>query len=160
MLGGFALNAVVTMALHPSEEEGDDEVNGGGDVDNASWARATTGVDARLVDGLAGRPGAAGAECGGGPLTSLAEVEQLEGTSFADRLYGDAGPNQLLGRAGGDVFYGAEGSDLLLTNAADTDTLISCGVEVDTALIDRPGYGDTPDPDCETIFEADPKYAG
>jgi Ca2+-binding RTX toxin-like protein len=140
---------------------GGDELNGGPDRDNASWARATTGVEAHIVEGVAGRPGtAAGPECGTGPLSALAEVEDLEGTSFADRLFGGPGPNQLLGRAGGDSFYGAEGADLLLTNAGDADPVISCGADTDTAVIDHPLYGESPDPDCESLPEADPKYAG
>ena len=137
-----------------------DELNGGGDRDNASWARLTTSVEASLATGRAGAPGASGPQCASGSLASLAEIEDLEGSSFADTLSGDSGPNQLLGRAGGDTFRGAEGSDLLLTNAGDFDPLISCGADTDIALIDHPLYGETPDPDCESLQEADPKYAG
>jgi Ca2+-binding RTX toxin-like protein len=140
---------------------GGDELNGGGGRDNASWARATTGVEARIVEGVAGQPGDGnGPQCGSAPLSTIAEVEDLEGTSFADRLYGGPGANQLLGRAGGDSFYGAEGSDLLLTNAGDLDPVISCGADPDTAVIDHPLYGESVDPDCESLSEADPKYAG
>jgi Ca2+-binding RTX toxin-like protein len=137
-----------------------DELNGGGDRDNASWARLTTSVEASLATGQAGAPGAGGPQCASGSLDSLAEIEDLEGSSFADTLSGGSGPNQLLGRAGGDTFRGAEGSDLLLTNAGDLDPLISCGADTDIALIDHPLYGETPDPDCESLQEADPKYAG
>jgi Ca2+-binding RTX toxin-like protein len=138
-----------------------DQLSGGGDRDNASWARYSAGIEARIAEGVAGRPGTgSGPDCGGEPLDTLAEIEDLEGTSFADSLFGGPGPDQLLGRAGGDTYSGAEGSDAILANSGDLDPTIACGADLDVAAIDHPQYGDSPDSDCESILEADPKYAG
>ena len=41
----------------------------------------------------------------------FAEVEDLEGSSFGDVFYGDAGPNQLLGHPGPDVYFAGAGED-------------------------------------------------
>jgi Ca2+-binding RTX toxin-like protein len=140
---------------------GGDELNGGGDRDNASWARYDAPIEARIAEGLAGRPGTgSGPVCGADPFDTLLEIEALEGTRFGDTLFGGPGPDQLLGRAGADTFHGAGGADLLLTHSADADRSIVCGDDLDIAVIDHPQYGDLPDPDCESTPTENPKYAG
>lgn len=91
-----------------------DRLVGGPDKDNASWAKLSgTGIEARIAEATAGRPGAAGLTCDGAgeAVDILDAVDDLEGTSAADGLFGGPGANQLLGRAGADAFYGREGTD-------------------------------------------------
>ena len=54
MLGGFALNAVVTMAFHPSEEEGDREAIFAEYADSGAWVAIHLGQFAGVLLGLAG----------------------------------------------------------------------------------------------------------
>jgi Ca2+-binding RTX toxin-like protein len=136
-------------------------LDGGTGSDNASWAKfKDSGVEARLAEGVAGRPGDGTIpDCSGGTLGTLRGIEDLEGSSQADGLYGDAGPNSLLGRAGADVFYAREGNDTIRANAADLDPVIDCGPDNDTAVIDFSNYGDSP-ANCESVKQADSKYTG
>jgi hypothetical protein len=134
-----------------------EQIVGGEGRDNSSWARIDEGIQADLTVGRAGRPGATGAPaCAGGTPDSLAEIEDLEGSSFGDILYGDAGPNQLLGHPGADVYFAAAGEDSILANSGDADVSINCGVDKDSVTIDRPQYGDPAPVECEEVFEADP----
>lgn len=138
-------------------------LNGGPGRDNASWAKFNEpdaegrGVDARLDLRQAGRPGPANMpQCGDAPLDGLEQIEDLEGSSLADVFYGDAGPNQLLGHLGPDIYFAGGGEDSILANSGDFDPVIDCGEGIDSAVIDRPQYGDVAAPDCENVFEADP----
>ena len=135
-----------------------DRIDGGEfDRDNASWAKFGEGVEARLDQGLAGRPGPGGeVQCAGGTPDSLTGVEDLEGTASADVLYGDAEGNQLLGHLGPDTYFSGGGEDTILANSGDFDPVIDCGEEEDTAIIDRAPFGDVAAADCENVFEADP----
>jgi hypothetical protein len=54
MLGGFALNAVVTVALHPSGEEGDREAIFAEYADGGAWVATHLGQFAGVLLGLAG----------------------------------------------------------------------------------------------------------
>jgi Ca2+-binding RTX toxin-like protein len=135
----------------------DERIIGGTGRDNASWARFGEGVEANLASGTAGRPGGGEApDCGGEPLDSLAEIEDLEGSSFADTFYGDGGPNQLLGHPGPDIYFAGAGEDSILANSADADLVINCGPDNDSALIDFPQYGDPEPVECESIAEGEP----
>jgi Ca2+-binding RTX toxin-like protein len=135
----------------------DERIVGGAGRDNASWARFGEGVEANLASGAAGRPGSGEApECGAEPLDSISEVEDLEGSSFDDVFYGDAGPNQLLGHDGADVYFAGAGEDSILANSGDADLVINCGADNDSALIDHPQYGDPAPVECESVAEADP----
>jgi Ca2+-binding RTX toxin-like protein len=130
---------------------------GGPGRDNASWARFGEGVEVNLASGATGRPGSGEApDCGGAPLGSVSEVEDLEGSNSADVFYGDAGPNQLLGHAGADAYFAGAGEDSILANSGDADAVINCGPDNDSALIDRPQYGDPAPIECESVAEADP----
>jgi Ca2+-binding RTX toxin-like protein len=137
--------------------EGDYIDGGEFDRDNASWAKFGEGIDARLDQGLAGRPGPGGeVQCAGGTPDSLTGIEDLEGTFAADVLYGDAEANQLLGHLGADTYFSGGGEDTILANSGDFDPTIDCGEEEDTAIIDRAPFGDVAAADCENVFEADP----
>lgn len=136
-----------------------DLIDGGKDRDNSSWTKLKEGVEARLDTGRAGRPGGTEPDCTGvGASTdSLVEVDDLEGSAFADTFYGDGGENQLLGHLGADSYFGEGGNDSILANAGDDDAVINCGEGVDTALIDRrPKYNDPVPVECEAVREADP----
>jgi Ca2+-binding RTX toxin-like protein len=133
------------------------KIVGGIGRDNASWARFGEGVQANLATGVAGRPGSGETPaCGGEPFDSIAEVEDLEGSSSGDVFYGDGGPNQLLGHPGPDLYFAGAGEDSILANSGDADLVVNCGADTDSATIDRPGYGDPAPVECESVFEADP----
>jgi Ca2+-binding RTX toxin-like protein len=135
----------------------DERIVGGPGRDNSSWARFKEGVEANLASGTAGRPGSGDVPtCGGEPLDTIAEVEDLEGSSSEDTFYGDGGPNQLLGHPGPDAYFAGAGEDSILANSGDADKVIDCGPDNDSALIDRPQFGDPPPIECESVAEADP----
>jgi Ca2+-binding RTX toxin-like protein len=152
LLGGNGNDLFLSNAVCDGER-----TVGGSGRDNASWARFGEGVEANLAAGTAGRPGSGEApECGGEPLDSIAEVEDLEGSGSGDVFYGDGGPNQLLGHPGPDALFAGAGEDSILANSGDADKTIDCGPDNDTALVDHPQYGDPAPVECESVFEADP----
>jgi Ca2+-binding RTX toxin-like protein len=85
---------------------GRDHIEGGDGRDTASYAGATGAVVARLYNGLMGEGDAAG--------DRYVSVEDLEGSSFNDHLYGDDKGNSLWGRDGVDALFGLKGNDVLL----------------------------------------------
>jgi len=152
LLGGDGNDLFLSNAVCDGER-----ILGGSGRDNSSWARFKEGVGANLASGVAGRPGGGEAPtCGGGTLDSMAEIEDLEGSAFDDRLYGDGGPNQLLGRPGRDAYFAGAGEDSILANSGDSDLAIDCGPDNDSALVDHPQYADPPPVECESVAEADP----
>lgn len=152
LLGGNGNDLFLSNSVCDGER-----IVGGAGRDNGSWARFGEGVEANLAAGTAGRPGSGEAPaCGGEPLDSVAEVEDLEGSSFADVLYGDGGPNQLLGHSGADTYFAGAGEDSILANSADADKVIDCGPDADSALIDFPQYGDPEPVECEQVAEGEP----
>jgi Ca2+-binding RTX toxin-like protein len=139
-----------------------DHLNGGADRDNANWANFGSAVSIDLATQRAGLVGGGGQpSCASGTPTILSGLEDIEGTSFADAMLGDAGPNQLLGRLGSDTYHAGDGNDLILANSgtpvADPDPVVDCGAGFDTALIDRPQNGPDATPtECESVEERDP----
>jgi Ca2+-binding RTX toxin-like protein len=135
-----------------------DLINGGEGRDNASWAKFGEAVEARIGSGDAGRPGLGGGpQCEGGFPDTLQQVEDLEGSSSGDVLYGGPGPNQLLGHSGPDSYFAGVGEDSILANSGDADPVIDCGESPgDVALVDHPAFGDAVPIECETVQEADP----
>jgi Ca2+-binding RTX toxin-like protein len=131
-------------------------LSGGNGRDNASWARFGEGVAVDLGSGQAGRPGAGGVPSCAGGLDPLGEIEDLEGSNFADAFFGDGGPNQLLGHEGPDIYYARAGADSILANSGDADPVIDCGDDIDRALVDYPQYGDATPVNCEVVREAAP----
>jgi Ca2+-binding RTX toxin-like protein len=152
LLGGNGNDLFLSNSVCDGEH-----ILGGAGRDNSSWARFGEGVEANLAAGTAGRPGSGEAPaCGGEPLDSITEVEDLEGSSFDDVFYGDGGPNQLLGHLGRDTYFAGAGEDSILANSGDSDLVINCGPDNDSALIDHPQYGDPAPVECESVAEADP----
>lgn len=84
---------------------GRDHIEGGDGRDTASYVTATAAVVARLYNGLLGDGDAAG--------DRYVSVENLEGSSFNDHLYGDEKGNTLWGRDGVDALFGMKGNDVL-----------------------------------------------
>ncbi len=136
-------------------------IDGEAGVDNASWARlGPSGVAARLDVGKVGNYGAPGNPgCNSGTPDTLAEVEDLEGSEFADLLVGDSGENQLLGHKGPDEYFAGAGPDRILANSEDSDPVINCGPDEDLAVIDIPTatYADATPVECETVREGAPE---
>src|SRR5436305_3683525 len=151
LLGGAGNDLFLSNSVCDGER-----IVGGAGRDNASWARFGEGVEANLASGAAGRPGSGEAPaCGGEPLDSISEVEDLEGSNSADVFYGDGGPNQLLGHEGADVYSAGAGEASILANSADADSLINCGPHAHSALIDFAQFGDPEPVECESVAEAD-----
>jgi Ca2+-binding RTX toxin-like protein len=134
-----------------------DQLDGGPDRDNANWANFNTAIAIDMADNEAGFVGTGGQPaCGGGQLTHLEAIEDVEGTSFDDTMIGDSGDNQLLGRPGKDSYFAAAGNDSILANSGDQDATIDCGEGFDTAQVDHPQYGDPAPVNCESVVERDP----
>jgi Ca2+-binding RTX toxin-like protein len=131
---------------------GNDNLNGGSDTDTVTYAQAPAGITAYLTAGTA---------TGGAGNDTLAQLENLTGSPFADTLTGSPQANEITGGAGGDTISALAGADNVLIRDGEADTA-SCGTEIDTATSDQESL-DTVDPDCETISslpEADPDDGG
>jgi Ca2+-binding RTX toxin-like protein len=140
-----------------------DTLDGGAERDNANWANFGSSVSIDMGAGSAGLVGSGGApSCpSGASLTTLAAIEDTEGTSLADVMVGDSGPNQLLGRPGDDVYHAGDGTDSILANSGtpgpDPDPTIDCGAGFDTAQIDQVQNGpDAAPAGCEAVEEREP----
>jgi hypothetical protein len=164
LLGGDGNDLFLSVSICDGEM-----VAGGEGRDNSSWARLplpgkpAEGVEARLdaIPPKVGRFGASGSPgCGGETLDTLSSIEDLEGSEQADLLVGDSGPNQLLGHRGPDEYFAGADTDLILANSADSDPLIDCGADVDSAVIDVPHPGEYEDAapvNCETVRQGMPE---
>lgn len=156
LLGGDGNDLFLSVSICDGET-----LDGGEGRDNASWARlGGPGVEARLDAGLVGRFGAAGDPgCDGESPDALVGIEDLEGSEAADALIGDAGPNQLLGHKGPDEYFAAAGADSILANSADSDPVINCGADLDSAVIDVPTatYADATPIECESVRQGAPE---
>ncbi len=88
---------------------GSDTLKGGNGIDTADYRTSNDGVYASLSNGS----GNAFNNVGNIKwLDSLDGIENLAGSSLADRLYGDSGNNVLTGRAGDDWLSGGRGNDV------------------------------------------------
>ncbi len=85
---------------------GADLLDGGSGTDRAQYFMSKQGVTASLANSAINTGDAAG--------DSYVSIEDLAGSRFADRLFGDAGANTLLGNEGDDLLDGAAGNDVLL----------------------------------------------
>jgi Ca2+-binding RTX toxin-like protein len=134
-----------------------DHLDGGPDRDNANWANFNAAVAIDMGAQQAGLVGSAGQlQCSSASLlTTLEAIEDTEGTSLDDVMFGDAGNNQLLGRPGEDSYSAAAGDDVILANSGDFDPLIECGEGFDTALIDFSPQDSAPIA-CEDVEERAP----
>jgi Ca2+-binding RTX toxin-like protein len=99
---------------------GADMLDGGIGINTASYATATSGVLADLDDNEFATGDAKG--------DTFTSIQNLNGSRFADTLYGDHGDNRLSGGAGNDILVGEAGADTL-----------DGGTGVDTAAYDASG---------------------
>jgi len=108
---------------------GDDLMDGGsGDYDVANyapWTGSTSGVSVDLsnIVNAGGYTGVAVATNGFGGTDYLREIENVNGSDYADNLTGDSADNRLEGFAGNDHLIGGDGDDRLF-GGDDFDTLI------------------------------------
>lgn len=105
---------------------GADAIDGGLGVDTLSYFFDTVGITVALSSGL----GTVGAAAG----DTVAGIENVAGTNFADSIFGDALNNRLDGAAGDDFLSGGSGNDRL-TGGVGNDTLVG-GLGVDTLISD------------------------
>ncbi len=92
---------------------GNDTLDGGADVDTVDYSAAVAGVTVDLASGIASD--------GSGGTDTLSNIENVNGSAFADVLTGDASDNALHGGAGNDILIGNAGDDTL-DGGADNDT--------------------------------------
>lgn len=92
-------------------------VGDGSAQNSASWAQyavseGATGVIADLEKGKAGNTwSGSNPACSGGTVSTVLNMDDLEGSTGQDQLYGDGAPNNLLGRLGKDEIWGRAGDD-------------------------------------------------
>lgn len=85
---------------------GADVLDGGAGIDTATYADTIGSVWVNLTTGIGEYTDAEG--------DRLANIENVIGTNWGDRLVGDGGSNKLEGGAGDDVLSGEDGADILL----------------------------------------------
>lgn len=106
---------------------GDDRLDGGFGADTASYASALAGVTVRLAVSTPQNTGAAGTD-------TLASVENLTGSAFADVLTGKGGVNVLEGLAGNDRLNGGSGRDTLIGGQGSDTYYVDTEADVITEL--------------------------
>ncbi|OWJ66131.1 calcium-binding protein [Inquilinus limosus] len=110
-------------------------LDGGADIDTASYANSAAGVTVDL------RLSTAQVSAGDASGDTLTGIENLTGSALADSLHGDAGNNVLIGGAGADALVGDAGIDTADYSAS------AAGVTVDLA----PGTGVGGDAEGDTL---------
>ena len=105
-------------------------LSGGDGIDTASYGRFAAGVTVSLGGEFDSQ--------GNGPDGDyLVDIENVTGSRFADRLYGNSGNNLLVGKSGDDTFKGYGGDDVIKggtgANVMDGD------VGSDTYIVDNVG---------------------
>ncbi len=102
---------------------GNDFLKGGDGIDLVTYKTAVAGVIVDLAKTTA-------QDTVGHGKDTISGFENLEGSSFNDKLYGDSGANVLKGLAGDDILYGRDGNDVLNGGTgADTFVFIHTGAE-------------------------------
>jgi Ca2+-binding RTX toxin-like protein/subtilisin-like proprotein convertase family protein len=145
LIGNTAANTLEGGAGHDSLDggsgndlldggAGDDSLNGGLGLDTASYASAGAGVTVSLA--LAGAQ-----DTGGAGLDTLAAIENLTGSAYADTLTGNTAANTLAGGAGHDSLSGGDGADFL--EGGTGDDVLNGGNGADTASYATAGAGVT-----------------
>jgi Ca2+-binding RTX toxin-like protein len=116
---------------------GNNVINGGAGTDTVSYAYgATAGVTVSLAIAAAQATGGSGSD-------TLIGIENLIGSSYADKLTGNSGNNTLTGGAGNDTLIGGAGNDTLYGNDGNdsldggtgNDTMVG-GTGDDTYVVD------------------------
>ncbi len=114
---------------------GADRLNGGAGIDTADYSASRQAVRIDLAAGTGSGGDAEG--------DTLASIESVEGTAFADVLAGSAGSDILSGGAGDDVLIGRGGGDLLIGGAGfDTVSYADATQGVTLDLVNGTAAGD------------------
>jgi Ca2+-binding RTX toxin-like protein len=131
---------------------GNNLLDGAGGNDTASYLYgASSGVTASLASGTA---------TGGSGSDTLAGIENLVGSAYADTLSGDGGANLLSGGNGNDTLTGGLGADIFrfdtLPNAAtNRDTISDFNVLDDTIELENAIFASLPNgPLAATSFRS------
>ncbi len=144
-LNGFGGNDILEGGA------GSDILDGGTGIDGVTYANATGAVFVDLA-GYALESSNTTSLFGAATITlsqdSLISIENVIGSNYGDRIYGDANNNILAGGNGSDVLYGGNGSDTVsfMTNsgavfvdffgryALETNTITGTVMSSDTIL--------------------------
>jgi Ca2+-binding RTX toxin-like protein len=102
---------------------GNDYLDGGAGIDTASYVSAGAGVSVSL--NIVGAQNTFGAG-----IDTLVNFENLTGSSFSDRLIGNAGNNIIEGGGGNDYLDGGAGIDTASYASAGAGVSVSLGVTV------------------------------
>ncbi|MCG3178570.1 MAG: hypothetical protein BIFFINMI_00898 [Phycisphaerae bacterium] len=97
---------------------GDDAIDGGGGFNTIDYSADPAGVTVDLAAGTAAD--------GFGDSDTLANIQGIEGSAYADDLAGDDQANVIHGNGGDDTIAGRGGDDMLYGDAGD-DTIDSAG---------------------------------
>ena len=106
--------------------QGEDDLAGGPGIDTVSFAGWGTGVRVDLA--------ISGLQDTNVGYDTITQVENILGSSFADALFGNGGPNKLTGGSGNDQLVGRGGNDVLdggpgtdsCNGGPGTNKLVSC----------------------------------
>ena len=136
-LTGSAFDDTLTGDAGPNVLDGRagaDTLDGGDGADTASYAASDADITVDL---------SAGANTGGhAEGDTLAAMENLLGSRYADVLTGDAGPNRLDGGAGNDLLEGKAGADTLVGgHGLDTASYAASAAAVTVNLLDGTATG-------------------
>lgn len=98
---------------------GDDALDGGAGFDIANYQSASSAVTVNL---------AAGTASGGAGNDTLARIEQLTGSAYADELIGDSADNILMGGIGNDMLDGGGGHDVASYQSASGPVVVNLAI--------------------------------
>jgi Ca2+-binding RTX toxin-like protein len=135
--------------------QGAESGNGDGeDVNNASWApmlEASGGVTADLAAGTAGNGFGSEPTCpGGGTLDTVKNIDDVEGSNQADKLFGDGNENSLFGHKGADQLFPRAGNDFIEARDGVKDELNGGEGSEDLCKLDE---GTDPKSGCEIFVK-------
>ena len=103
---------------------GNDVINGGTGIDTVDYSDAAGGITLNLSSTRGQRTSGSGTD-------TVTNVENVNGSSFNDRLTGNGLANQLDGNGGNDQLFGMVGNDILTGGLGDD--LIDGGIGIDMA---------------------------
>lgn len=114
---------------------GNNTLDGGAGIDTVDYSGAGVGVVVDLVAGSA--------QNGMGGTDRLSNFENVTGSAYADKLYGNALDNVLNGGLGNDILDGRGGNDVLIGGAGDDTYLFDLGYGADRIVENDLTVGNT-----------------
>ena len=114
---------------------GNNTLDGGAGIDTIDYSGAGVGV---VVDLAAGS-----AQNGMGGTDRLSNFENVTGSAYADKLYGNAQDNVLNGGLGNDILDGRGGNDVLIGGAGNDTHLFDLGYGADRIVENDLTVGNT-----------------